>query len=191
MAYIGNEPFLVGGKPINITMNDYWRWAYSDLADNINRYALAKFIVASSIGTMGKNAGASRPVIKPCDLISRNGYRLLVRAAAYVQSDDMEHPDHVSFAIFNSRMPDNTGQPRLDTQLLQHSDIYVFCVYKALKMDDSPLDLDFWDFYVLPTSVLTAKMPEKKSIALSSLIKLKPVKTDYAGLAGVIEAIKL
>ena len=53
------------------------------------------------------------------------------------------------------------------------------------------LDLDYWDFYVLPTSVLDEKVSDQKEIALSSLLKLDPVKTDYAGLGAVIEYIKL
>ena len=53
------------------------------------------------------------------------------------------------------------------------------------------LDLDYWEFYVLPTSVLDTNIPTQKKISLSSLLKLEPVKTDYAGLGKVIETIKL
>lgn len=53
------------------------------------------------------------------------------------------------------------------------------------------LNLDYWDFYVLPTSVLNEKVPDQKHIALSSMLKLGPIKTDFAGLGSVIETIEL
>ena len=73
----------------------------------------------------------------------------------------------------------------------RNCDLYVFCLFTAKTKDVSILNLDYWDFYVLPTSVLDEKVPNQKGIALSSLLKLEPVKTDYAGLGSVIESIKL
>lgn len=67
----------------------------------------------------------------------------------------------------------------------------MFCLYTALTRDKSILDLDYWEFYVLPTSVLGTNIPTQKKISLSSLLKLEPAKTDYAGLGKVIETIKL
>lgn len=66
-----------------------------------------------------------------------------------------------------------------------------FCVFTARTRDVSILDLDYWDFYVLPTSVLDEKVPEQKTITLSSLLKLEPVKTDFAGLPAAVESVRL
>ena len=60
-----------------------------------------------------------------------------------------------------------------------------------MTKDVSLLNLDYWDFYILPTHVLDEKVPNQKSIALSSLLKLEPIKTDYAKLGSIIESIKL
>ena len=60
---------------------------------------------------------------------------------------------------------------------------------RGVMAEFSVLDLDYWDFYVLPTSVLNDKAPDQKSIALSSLLKLEPVKTDFAGLAETISLV--
>lgn len=187
MTYIGNEPFLVGGKPISITMNDYWRWAYSDLADSRNRSVMAEFIVASSIGAAHLDTDTSRSAWKQYSLLSPDGYKLEVQSAAYVQSWDTEHPDHISFQIAPSRMPDNTGKPKLDTPLQRKSDVYIFCIYKAMEKDESPLDLDLWEFYVLPTSVLDDTKPVQKTITLPSLMKLEPVWCDYYGIEEAIQ----
>lgn len=189
MTYIGNEPFLVGGKPINLTMNDYWRWAYSDLADSRNRSVMAEFIVASSIGAAHLDTDTSRAAWKQYSLLSPGGYKLEVKSAAYVQSWDTEHPDQVSFQIAPSRMPDSSGKPKLDTPLQRKSDVYVFCVYKAMKKDESPLDLDLWEFYVLPTSVLDDMKPVQKTITLPSLMNLEPVWCDYYGIEEAIQKV--
>ena len=172
MTYIGNEPFLVGGKPISITMNDYWRWAYSDLADSHNRSVMAEFIVASSIGAAHLDTDTSRSAWKQYSLLSPDGYKLEVQSAAYVQSWDTEHPDHVSFQI---------------APLQRKSDVYIFCIYKAMEKDESPLDLDLWEFYVLPTSVLDEMKPVQKTITLPSLMKLEPVWCDYYGIGEAIQ----
>ena len=68
---------------------------------------------------------------------------------------------------------------------MRNSDLYVFCVFTARTRDISILDLDYWDFYVLPTSVLNEKVPEQKTI------KLEPVKTDFAGLPAAVESVRL
>lgn len=46
---------------------------------------------------------------------------------------------------------------------------------------DSPHDVDQWEFYVLPT-----KVPTQKSIALSSLLKLGPMKLAFERLGEAI-----
>lgn len=183
MTYIGNESFMIGGRPISITMNDYWRWAYSDLANSLNRSVLAKFIVSSSIGASRINA------LQQYDLLSSNGYKLSVRSAAYILSDDGDHPDQVSFQIAPSRTIDTSGIQRLDAPLRRSSDAYVFCLYKAMEKDESPLDLDLWEFYILSTSILEEKKPFQKTITLPSLLKLEPVWSDYYGIEEAIKKV--
>lgn len=187
MTYIGNEPFLVGGKPISFTMNDYWRWAYSDLADSRNRSVMAEFIVASSIGAAHLDTDTARSAWKQYSLLSPDGYKLEIQSAAYVQSWDTEHPNHISFYIAPSRMPDNARKPKLDTPLQRKSDVYIFCIYKAMEKSEFPLDLDLWEFYVLPTSVLDEMKPVQKTITLPSLMELEPLWCDYYGIGEAIQ----
>lgn len=73
----------------------------------------------------------------------------------------------------------------------RNCDLYVFCLFTAKTRDISLLDLDYWDFYVLPTSVLNEKVPDQKGISLSSLLKLNPIKADFSRLGEVIETIQL
>lgn len=64
----------------------------------------------------------------------------------------------------------------------------------ALNEKDSekadPLQLERWEFYVLPTSRLDESCGEQKTISLASLLKLNPLKTDYHSIeAAVIRSI--
>lgn len=67
--------------------------------------------------------------------------------------------------------------------MLRRSDVYVFCLlHHQDKQTLDPLDLDQWTFYVLPTRVLDERCPVQKTIRLSSLKRLSPLKTDFSGL---------
>lgn len=187
MTYIGNEPFSIGGNNINLTMNDYWRWAYSDLTNNIGRSVLAEFIVASSLEIIHLDSERVRQMWRPYDLQSKDGYRIEVKSAAHVQSWDAKHPDRITFRIAPARMPDETGDYKQDAPLQRNSDVYVFCVYTAELKDESPLNLDLWEFYILPTRILNEKKPTQKSISLPALMQLGPIWCDYYGIGDAIE----
>jgi hypothetical protein len=49
-----------------------------------------------------------------------------------------------------------------------------------------PLNLDQWEFYVLPTAVLDARGRSQHSITLPSL---KALHGDPLGVAGIVEAV--
>lgn len=182
----GNEHFSVNGREIDITMKDFWIWAYSDLTNNIHRSVLAEYIVSTSLGNSAKTE-LSRIMWRPYDLLSKEGYKVEVKSAAYVQSWDAKHPDRISFRIAPARLPDKTGDYKDDAPLQRNSDVYVFCIYKAITKDESPLDLDKWDFYVLPTKILDEKKPTQKTITLPSLMQLKPMWCDYYGISDAIK----
>lgn len=45
----GEEKFKLFEKDTDITINDFWSWAYSDLLNNTSRGILAEFLVHSAI----------------------------------------------------------------------------------------------------------------------------------------------
>lgn len=187
MTYIGNEQFSVGSHTISLTLNDFWRWSYSDLNDGICRSALAEFIVATSLEVPDLNHGLSRTLKRPYDLISKDGYRIEVKSAAYNESSDEEHPDCISFGIAPAELPGRIKES--DAASHRNSDVFVFCVYKAVAKDETHLNLDLWDFYILPTKVLNEKKPIQKTITLPSLMRLEPMWCDYYGIGDAIQKV--
>lgn len=184
----GNEKFTLHGNDAGITILDYWSWSCSDLYDNTMRGVMAEFLVDSSLKSSTPPT-QMRVNWLPYDVTSPSGRRVEVKSAAYIQSWTPE--DVFSQIKFDIGKKLAWNGATYASKPDRNCDLYVFCVFTALTRDISVLNLDYWDFYVLPTSVLNEKVPEQKSIALSSLLKLEPVKTDYAGLGTIIETIKL
>lgn len=185
----GKEEFTLHGAGTGITVLDYWAWSCSDLYDNTMRGVMAEFLVYSSLNENTPPDSQMRTNWLPYDVTSPTGRRIEVKSAAYIQSwtpDDVY--SKISFDIAKKVAWDGVNYA---SEAKRNCDLYVFCVFTALTRDISVLNLDYWDFYVLPTSVLDEKVPDQKHIALSSLLKLEPVKTDYSGLGAVIESIEL
>lgn len=168
-------------------MIDYWRWAHSDLINNIDRHALAEFIVASSIGLLRIGTEAFRNLLRPYDLLSTEGFRITVKSSAYVRSRDSKHPDHISFGIAPAGIPMENGKYKMHAPIQRSSDVYIFCIYTSMSKDETPLNLDLWEFYVLATAVLNEKKPTHKTITLPSLMQLNPIQCSYHEIGGAIQ----
>ena len=187
----GSEKFTLHGISAGISIMDFWRWAFSDLMDNTQRGVMAEFLVYSSLNQIASIDAPMRQNWLPFDVASPSGRRIEVKSAAYIQAWTPENIfSQIRFDIGKKLAWDN-ATATYATTAKRNCDLYVFCLFTARTKDVPLLDLDYWDFYVLPTSVLDEKVPNQKGIALSSLLKLGPVKTDYAGLGAVIESIKL
>ncbi len=188
----GNEEFTLHGTSTGISVKDFWTWAYSDLIDNTQRGVVAEFLVCSSLNRTPSFPNTHiRTNWLPFDATSPSGRRIEVKSAAYIQAWTPENIfAQIRFDIGKKLAWDN-ATASYASEAKRNCDLYVFCLFTAMTKDISLLNLDYWDFYVLPTSVLNEKVPKQKGISLSSLLKLEPVKTDYAGLSAAIESIKL
>ncbi len=186
----GIEEFILHGANIGITVMDFWRWAFSDLIDNTQRGIMAEFLVYSSLNQITLDT-QTRENWLPFDVTSPSGRRIEVKSAAYIQAWTPENIfAQIRFDIRKKLAWDNVTATSAAVAK-RNCDLYVFCLFTAKTKDVSLLNLDYWDFYILPTSVLDKKVPDQKEIALSSLLKLEPIKTGYDGLGAVIESIKL
>lgn len=168
MVYSGKEHFIIDGKEIEITMTDFWLWSHPDFLNRDRRAVLSKFIVASSLGMSEPCPQDTR---KQCDILTQEGYRIQIESASYLQSESGEHPSHISFSI----PPWNV-------------DAYIFCLYKATSATQNPLDLNLWDFFVLPAAEFSNTKP--RSITLPRLMDFDVWQCDYYGIAdGVKKAL--
>lgn len=173
----GGEPIRAKGETMG-RLGDFWSWACSDLANNTMRGVLAEYLVATALGA----ATGTRTEWDTVDIRTPEKWRVEVKSAAYLQSWAQSQPSDISFSI----APASGWDARTGTasaEVLRRSDVYVFCLlYHQDKQTLDPLDLDQWTFYVLPTRVLDERCAVQKTIRLSSLKRLSPLETDFAGL---------
>jgi hypothetical protein len=182
----GEEQFHRSGHPLERqnTLNEFWRWAGSDLVDNTFRGWLAEFIVASALGlTEGiRDSWGVHDLIMTSPKLT-----IQVKCSAYLQSWLQGKYSDISFDIKPKRAW-NPATGKLEGPPKRHSDIYIFCIHQHKdKHSVDPMDLDQWVFYVLRTQTLDEKFPEQKKLPLSSLLALQPLKANYQTLKPQID----
>jgi len=181
----GNEHFTYDGMPAGILLNDFWAWNSSDLLNNTLRGALAEFIVASAIGL---ETSECREDWTAYDLQSKSGRKIEVKSSAYLQSWNQEKISRIQFSVRPARSWNSENNYSYEAK--RWSDLYVFCLYASKNRNESPLQLERWEFYVLPTITLDKHCGNQKSITLNSLLTLGPVEATYENLLDVVENIK-
>jgi len=145
------------------------------------RGILAEYIVASAIGVLKK----PREEWDAYDLVSPKGLKIEIKSSSYLQSWEQSKFSKILFGIQPTLVWEDMNKRSKQPQ--RQADVYVFCVLAHKdKNTVNPLNLDQWDFYLLKTSVLNEFCLTQKSITLSSLLKLKPLIVNYAGLKQAI-----
>ncbi|MEV0553851.1 hypothetical protein AB0I27_10375 [Streptomyces sp. NPDC050597] len=173
----GSEPIRANGETVS-RLGEFWSWACSDLANNTMRGVLAEYLVATALDA----TDGTRTEWDTVDIRTPEKWRVEVKSSAYLQSWAQSQPSEISFSIAPASGWDaQTGTTAAD--VLRRSDVYVFCLlHHQDKQTLDPLDLDQWTFYVLPTRLLDERCPNQKTIRLSKLERLNPLKTDFTGL---------
>jgi hypothetical protein len=183
----GQEPFTQSGAHVKgMQVLAFWRWAVSNLADNTTRGLLAEYLVASALGV---DHGV-RSAWDAYDITSQSGVKIEVKCAAYVQAWGHAKLSSIRFSIAPSRAWDPIAG-RSSEQIRRQADVYVLCLLKHQdKSTFDVLDLDQWDFYVLPTQTLDEQYPTRKTISLQSLRQLDAVPVPFGALREVIEGAR-
>lgn len=185
-AKTGNELFTQNGKNLDFNLLDFWSWSASDILTNTQRGILAEYIVLKDLGikrTVRTEWGAY-------DLKMDDGTKIEIKSASYVQSWTQKKLSSISFKIaptksWNSETNEYSGE------LKRQADFYVFCLLNEQnKSKVNPLNLNQWTFYVLPTCALDAHSKTQKTMALSTLEKLKPTPCNFGKVKKTIESYK-
>jgi hypothetical protein len=179
----GEEHFRSGNTNLDFTVLDFWQWTASDLVSNATRGLVAEFIVASALGL----ATGVRDEWQAYDLETSSGKKIEVKSAAYLQSWGQNKPSKISFNVRPTRAWDaDTGS--FSSEVKRQANIYVFALLAHRdKNSVDPLNLDQWEFYVVPTSLLDARARSQHSITLKSLRQLCPVPVRFSELKSAIE----
>lgn len=175
----GTEPISSEGQPTSLTLLDFWRWSTSDLVSNATRGVLAEFLVAIALGIP---IDTPREEWAAWDLTTPEGIKVEVKSAAYVQSWSQKELSKITFNTPKTRAWDaETNRQNADAR--RQADVYVLALLKHQnKATIDPLNLDQWEFFVLPTSVLNERTRSQHSITLPSLLRIHGPGMKHAGL---------
>lgn len=180
----GSEPILCDGKKI-ACVQDYWRWAHSDLNSNAERGKFAEFLVSCALNSAGETSGEWGAF----DILwEAENVKVEVKTSAYLQIWGQKA---LSKPIFSTR-PSRAWNPVDNTyegESRRQADVYVFALENCTvqeMVNPNPLDLSQWEFYVLPTSKLNERGTQR-TISLPQLAKLGARKViELEDLAGAV-----
>lgn len=186
--YSGNEKLEYNGKVLPYSMLQFWQLSMSDILFNMNRGTFAEYIVRCALSKGGFDAlNEENGTIRVWDITGPDvpsearPAKIEVKSAASVQKNT---PDEEEVTLPDSRLVFSIRKAVDDDtkEIGRHSDLYVFCHYKASRKEQNILDMGLWDFYVYPTFMIDAdpKLNNKNSISLYRIKKLgvAPVSFD-------------
>ncbi|HEX6751260.1 MAG TPA: hypothetical protein VF092_28475 [Longimicrobium sp.] len=178
----GSEPFTCGGAPTDFNLLGFWQWASSDLASNVLRGVLAEYLVAQALGV----ASGLRDPWQAYDLVSPGGLTIEVKSAAYLQSWWQRSHSAINFTVRETRAWSAETNALASTAQRQAA-LYVFALLGHLdKPTLNPLDLDQWEFYLVPSRTLTEQVGAAKQLSLKRLLALGPDKAGFSELGAAI-----
>ena len=161
----GTEPLTIGTTPTDATIQDYWRWAYSDLIDNASRGVFAEWLVAQALGLP---TSTPRAVWDNFDL-TYEGHRIEVKSCAYHQAWAQKEMSKITYNVRASQGWDaDTG--KVDEEVCRRADVYVLCLLEEQdRYALDPLNTDQWRFWVVPTDFLNQRKHSQHSFSLKAL----------------------
>lgn len=165
----GEEELTYYGSNLGYKLLNFWQWSVSDILSNATRGRFAEFIVGTAIGLDEKSI---RNEWGAYDLESRDGIKIEVKSASYIQSWKQKDYSKISFSIKPAKYWDAQNGIFEDIAK-RHADIYVFCLLKDKNQKNiNPLKLEQWSFFVLPTYRIDKYTRSQISITLNSLLSL-------------------
>ena len=183
----GREPFNRRGNPLGWTLLDYWRWSGSELLSNVERGVLAEFLVANVLELTEE----AREEWGAFDL-EKYGRAIEVKSAAYIQPWEQGDYSAIKFDIAPRKSAWNpkVGKSEPLDPPKRVAGVYVFCLLKHRCQETiDPLDVDQWEFYVVPTASLDSRYPKTESITLSSLKQLTGASVQYDQLSDALMTV--
>ena len=182
----GKERFHSAGKAVDFDLLGFWQWSVSDLVSNVTRGRLAEYIVANALQV---DMEGVRNEWDAYDLRTSAGIRVEVKSAAFIQSWHQIKISSVRFLIRQTHAWDATTN-LLAKEARRQADVYVFALLAHMdKITIDPLNLSQWQFYVVSTQVLHARIRSQHSITLKSLEAFTGGSVRFSDLEAAVQRV--
>lgn len=174
------KPFHINNTSFNLdggrTVFDFWRWAYSDVFQNITRGYIAQFIIAWLVGA--DRLEPSNP-FQAYDVQIPHGKRIEVKSTAWLQSWHVKKPKPM-FVIEPARTWDE--KKGFAKEKTFNADVYALCYHYWMEKQTADLfNLDQWKFWAFTQRELINILRGNKSITterLEKTLRLKPLDVE-------------
>jgi len=186
-AFTEADTFTANGEAA-FSVLDFWRYQYCNLSSMASE--LAEFIVARALGI---SKAENLSYWSAYDM-SYAGRRIEVKETRYVHAWNRDHVSNArtfSIAPTNNRYWDSGSAQ--EKKLSRQNDVFVFCLNtnKDIEKED-PLNLDYWQFYVVPTFVINQYTdsygnPNQKKISLGVVEKLAGKSVPFSDLRNAVD----
>lgn len=185
----GKEKFEFDGAETGFDLTDFWRFQYSNIYSLHGE--IAEFVVARALGIEEAQNSAYWTL---WDITYRNT-RIEVKATAYYHlwNENGKVSNQRTFGITKAN---GSYDPNIcgNEELCRQNDIYVFCLNTGTTKDASdPLNLNNWEFYVVPTSFINEHCGDNKSISLGRIksfgFKAKKYNEIRTEIDGIIDSL--
>lgn len=164
----GKETFMFDGNALDFDFLDFWSFHYSNIYSLHGE--IAEFVVARALGVTESQNSAYWTL---WDTTYRNT-RIEVKATAYYHlwNANGKVSKQRTFGITMANGAYDTAKSG-NRDFCRQNDIYVFCLNIGnTKETSNPLNLNNWEFYIVPTSVINEKCGKNKTISLGRIKSL-------------------
>lgn len=172
----GNEQFIMNNKDMGFNLMSFWSYQYSNIWSQTGE--MAEFLVAKALE--GKDTYTRNHEYWAVWDLNYRKLRIEIKASADFHSWNINEKKK-TIRVFDIHKVYDWGyiteEPETKGTMRRMSQIYVFCHNKC-PMDSyepetcDPLNLDNWDFYILPTSTLDKCCGNQKTISLGRLKRI-------------------
>lgn len=179
----GKEKFKFNNQDLDYGIYDFWLYKYSNIY-NLQEI-IAEFIIEKALG-LDKSQNIDSWTLY--DLKYRN-YRIEIKETSYYhpwnEKGKISKQRIFGITKANSNYDDSNSENRFERQ----NDIYVFCLNTGTTKEESnPMNLNNWEFYIIPTYVINKVCGDNKTISLGRVRKLTD-KVSYDKIKETIDII--
>jgi len=181
----GKEKFQFDGQELDYNFIDFWRFHYSNIYDIQGR--IAEFVVSKALDI---HEPQNDQYWTLWDLTYK-GVRIEVKETSYYHSFNKEEKVSLrrSFGIpkaHGSYDPEVSG----NTEFCRQNDLYIFCLNTGYTKEESyPLNLNNWEFYLVPTKVINRECGDNKTISLQRIRKMGFAPQKYSEIKSAVDSM--
>ena len=177
------KKFIYNDQKMNFGIIDFWLYKYSNIW-NLQEY-IAEFIVEKAL-EINKSHNTDSWTLY--DILYRNT-RIEVKETSYYhpwnENGKISNQRNFGITMANSSYENSNDSNKFERQ----NDIYVFCLNVGnTKEESNPMNLNNWEFYIVPTKTINSLCGENKTISLGK-VKKSAKKVEYFEIKNYIDKL--